>query len=223
MGGLIGCQYTDVGMTEHSHRNNKPGLDIHGLPNEVIQLRDIMLGIQSDWDITDWLVEKALMDMELIECDLHRERLHAEQRLQRIQDIERRFPSDEHKDPYQRNLFDCFDIKQSTHFAHIADRAKEEVSEEEPSSVNLFVHAQSESNFDDPLLAISCQIMLMGVERNIAKGQPFATFEQLIDQAKQHNLSDEEMDEAVDFLLTTGQLIEIDDDCFIINDFDDED
>lgn len=211
-------------MSEHKSHENKSSVKIGDLPEEIQQLNDIMLGIQPDWNFMDWLAEKALMEMELVECDLERERLHAEQRLHRIQDIARRFPNDiDEEDPYQKNLFDCFDVEQPNSFSHLSDRAQapEELNAD-TAFVNMFVDVNPDTNFDDPLLAISCQIILMGVEKCVAKGQPYATIETIITQAKNHNLTAEETDEALDFLISSGQIIEIDDDCFILNDFEDE-
>ncbi len=222
MGGLIGCQYAQSSMSEHKSHGNKSSVKIDDLPLEIQQLNDIMLGIQPDWNVFDWIAEKALMEMELIECDLEKERLHAEQRLHRIQDLARRFPENETEDPYQRNLFDCFDVDDHSTFTRLSDRAQlAEEHDAESAFVNMVVDVNPDTNFDDPLLAISCQIILMGVEKSIAKGQPFATIETMIHQAKSHNLSAAETEEALDFLISTGQLIEIDDDCFILNDFDD--
>ena len=67
---------------------------------------------------------------------------------------------------------------------------------------------------DDPLLAVACQLVVMIVDGEIEKGEPVATLEAIFERMLEHGV-EEEIDEAIDYLLTTGGLIEVDDDCFI--------
>jgi hypothetical protein len=71
-------------------------------------------------------------------------------------------------------------------------------------------------NTDDPLLAIACQTIVMAVEAETARGQPVATLEAIFEHARAGNIEDDEIDEALDHLLTTGLLLEVDDDCFVL-------
>ena len=73
-----------------------------------------------------------------------------------------------------------------------------------------------EANTDDPLLAIACQSVVMSVEMALAKGEPVATLQNIFDHTRGSNIEDDETDEAIDHLLTTGLMIEVDDDCFIL-------
>ena len=68
---------------------------------------------------------------------------------------------------------------------------------------------------DDPLLAVACQMLLVVVETEMGKGEPCATLEVMFKGMKEHGVSTEEIDEAIDHLLTIGSLLEIDDDCFV--------
>ena len=42
-----------------------------------------------------------------------------------------------------------------------------------------------------------------------------ATINVIFERMLEHGVEEEEIDEAIDYLLTTGGLIEVDDDCFI--------
>ena len=55
----------------------------------------------------------------------------------------------------------------------------------------------------------------MIVDGEIEKGEPVATLEAIFERMLEHGVEEEEIDEAIDYLLTTGGLIEVDDDCFI--------
>ena len=65
------------------------------------------------------------------------------------------------------------------------------------------------------MLAVACQLVVMIVDGEIEKGEPVATLEAIFERMLQHGVEEEEIDEAIDYLLTTGGLIEVDDDCFI--------
>ena len=73
-----------------------------------------------------------------------------------------------------------------------------------------------DANTDDPLLAIACQSVVMSIELELARGEPVASLQSIFDHTRSSNIEDEEADEALDHLLTTGLVIEVDDDCFIL-------
>ena len=79
------------------------------LPLEVQQLVEVMLGIDPSWNLEQWLKEQATQSLELINSELEVERVTAEQRLKRIDDLKNRLKEDniEQKDAHQLNLFDC--------------------------------------------------------------------------------------------------------------------
>ena len=49
----------------------------------------------------------------------------------------------------------------------------------------------------------------------MAKGEPVATLDSIIDGMTEKGVSLEESEEALEHLLSTGGLVEVDDDCFI--------
>ena len=83
-----------------------------------------------------------------------------------------------------------------------------------PSSV--FIDLMPNDNTDDPLLAIACQSVLIAVESELARGEQFGTLEAIFKCTRSSNIEDDETDEALDHLLSTGKLLEIDDNCFIM-------
>ena len=56
----------------------------------------------------------------------------------------------------------------------------------------------------------------MSVEHETSGGEAVATLEAIFDYARKANIEDEEIDEALNHLLTMGLLMEVDDDCFVI-------
>ena len=213
-------------MADERQNEQERRVSVDDLPPEVRQLADAMLGVNPQWNVHDWLVEQANLTMDMQAVDLLREKVIVDQRLQRLEDLGRRLePVGEQTgvpdDPNQRNLFDCFDLNEPHVLRGLGERAtapqpssSEERDEHHPS--NIFLDLMPDANTDDPLLAIACQSVVMSIEMSLAKGEPVATLENIFDHTRASNISDEETDEALDHLLTTGLVIEVDDDCFVL-------
>ena len=213
-------------MADERQNEQERRVSVDDLPPEVRQLADAMLGVNPQWNVHDWLVEQANLTMDLLAVDLLREKVIVDQRLQRLEDLGRRLePVGEQTgipaDPNQRNLFDCFDLNEPHVLRGLGERAtapqpssSEEQDEHHPS--NIFLDLMPAANTDDPLLAIACQSVVMSIEMALAKGEPVATLENIFDHTRASNISDDETDEALDHLLTTGLVIEVDDDCFVL-------
>ena len=213
-------------MADERQNEQERRVSVDDLPPEVRQLADAMLGVNPQWNVHDWLVEQANLTMDLLAVDLLREKVIVDQRLQRLEDLGRRLePVGEQTgvpdDPNQRNLFDCFDLNEPHVLRGLGERATApqpsssgERDEHHPS--NIFLDLMPDANTDDPLLAIACQSVVMSIEMALAKGEPVATLENIFDHTRASNISDDETDEALDHLLTTGLVIEVDDDCFVL-------
>ena len=213
-------------MAAERQNEQERRVSVDDLPPEVRQLADAMLGVNPQWNVHDWLVEQANLTMDLLAVDLLREKVIVDQRLQRLEDLGRRLePVGEQTgvpdDPNQRNLFDCFDLNEPHVLRGLGERAtapqpssSEEQDEHHPSHIVLDL--MPAANTDDPLLAIACQSVVMSIEMALAKGEPVATLENIFDHTRASNISDDETDEALDHLLTTGLVIEVDDDCFVL-------
>jgi len=213
-------------MADEHKNEQERRVSVDEMPAEVRQLADAMLGVNPQWNVHDWLVEQANLSMDLLALDLLREKVMIDQRLQRLDDLGRRLESDEKsepldEDPNQRNLFDCFDLNEEHALRGLGERATEPVNStplngEEHHPSNIFLDLLPNANTDDPLLAIACQSVIISIELEVAKGEPLATLQAIFAHTRASNIDDSETDEALDHLLTTGMVIEVDDDCFIL-------
>lgn len=223
---FIGCQVGRMTMGDEHKNEQEHRVSVDDMPAEVRQLADAMLGVNPQWNVHDWLVEQANLSMDLLALDLLREKVMIDQRLQRLDDLGRRLESDEKsehvdEDPNQRNLFDCFDLNEEHALRGLGERATEPVNSaplngegQHPS--NIFLDLLPNANTDDPLLAIACQSVIISIELEVAKGEPLATLQAIFAHTRASNIDDSETDEALDHLLTTGMVLEVDDDCFIL-------
>jgi hypothetical protein len=195
-------------------------LHIDSMPEEIQRLCGVMSGLDPMWTLEAWLKQQATMAMELISSDIAREKKISEQRLKRLEDIAKRLnPSTaELIDSGQRNLFDCFDLDYDKSMLGLGARAvdREESGLSESHPVNTFLELLPDSQGDDPLLAVACQLLLMTIESEIAKGEPVATLGKIVSEMDSRGVSYEEIDEALEHLLMNGSIVEIDDDCFIL-------
>ena len=213
-------------MADEHKNEQERRVSVDDMPAEVRQLADAMLGVNPQWNVHDWLVEQANLSMDLLALDLLREKVMIDQRLQRLDDLGRRLESDEKsehldEDPNQRNLFDCFDLNEEHALRGLGERATEPVNStplngEEHHPSNIFLDLLPNANTDDPLLAIACQSVIISIELEVAKGEPLATLQAIFAHTRASNIDDSETDEALGHLLTTGMVIEVDDDCFIL-------
>ena len=212
-------------MADEHKNEQERRVSVEDLPDEVRQLADAMVGVNPNWNVHDWLVEQANMTMDLLALDLLRERVMIDQRLQRLDDLGRRLETDaieeEMNDPYQRNLFDCFDLNEPHVLRGLGERATADaatppITEEVQHPANIFLDLMPDANTDDPLLAIACQSVVMSIELELARGEPVASLEAIFAYTRSNNIEDDETDEALDHLLTTGLVIEVDDDCFVL-------
>ena len=195
-------------------------LHIDSMPEEIQRLCGVMSGLDPMWTLEAWLKQQATMAMELISSDIAREKKISEQRLKRLEDIAKRLnPSTaELIDSGQRNLFDCFDLDYDKSMLGLGSRAVDSVESglSESHPVNTFLELLPDSQGDDPLLAVACQLLLMTIESEIAKGEPVATIGKIVSEMDSRGVSYEEIDEALEHLLMNGSIVEIDDDCFIL-------
>lgn len=189
-------------------------LEIDQLPLAVKRLADIMLGVDANFNIEDWLIKRANEDMALVELDIERERIQVAQRLHRLEALAKRMaPEDMREIPQgQTNLFDCFDIPLPLRY--LANRV-EEIVDEEPHPAGTFINLLPDSQCDDPLLAVTAQMMLIIAQEKVGNGASWAELDELFAPLLSNGIVPEECDEALDHLLMTGQIHEVEDDCFV--------
>ena len=208
---FIGCQDYNPVMRDNRLRSDS-------LPIEVQKLCEVMAGIDPNWNLDEWLRNQANASLELISSELEVELKTAEQRLKRITDIKNRIinSDSETEQPGQMNLFDCFSIEYDKSIVGLGSRAvsnDENYTESHP--VSAFLDLLPNDQGDDPLLAVACQNLLIIIDGEISNGKDFATLELIVTELDKSGISFEEIDEAIEHLLMTGAIIEVEDDCFI--------
>ena len=212
-------------MRDKQNKVSEGSIAVDQLPEEVQRLFEVMSGINPEWQLGKWLSEQALMSLELISADLGREKRVIEQRLHRLQALGHRLEVSnlQEGDPFQRNIFDCFDLQIDPNMNGLGKRTAqsedgielENNTEAALHPANNFIELLPDEESDDPLLAVVCQMLLIHIETEVSKGQPCATLETIFKHLNSSGISHEEIDEALDHLLMNGTIIEVDDDCFI--------
>lgn len=201
-------------MAEDNREKSGRGLHIDQMPPTVKRLIDAMVGIDPEFKIEEWLVKKANEDLEMLESDIAREKLQLEQRIHRLEAISKRLsPEDMREIPKgQTNLFDCFDIPLP--LKHLTNRI-EEIVDEEPHPAGTFINLLPDEGCDDPLLAVTAQMMLILAQEKVGRGASWVELGELFSPLLENGISQDECNEALDHLLITGQIHEVDDDCFV--------
>ena len=200
------------------HRESSEGsLNTNSMSEVVQRLIDAMVGINPEFSFEDWLEEKANEDLNLLSSDIERERRQIEQRLHRLNNITCRLIDTSSPLPEgQTNLFDCFDLPAP--IKHLTSRIEVMDAVDIPHPAGSFLDLMPNDCSDDPLLAISAQLMMMIAQDKVGSGSPWASVDDLFDGLEIRGISSVECEEALDHLLMTGQLHEVDDDCFVPED-----
>lgn len=202
-------------MGEDKGGFSKGSIDIEQLPDSIIRLVETMIGIDPNWSLEDWITQQAEDYLEIINKDLEREQRILEQKLTRLRTISSRInPAPQTQDKGQKNLFDCFDIEAPANFKSLGERTY--ANQEQVSNVEQYLDLIPGENNDDPLLAIVANYICVLVERKTSSESNYATLDQIFEGLVEIGIEVNEIDEALDFLLTNGELIEVDDDCFIV-------
>ena len=203
-------------MSEDQGGFSKGKIDIEQLPDAIIRLVETMIGIDPNWSLESWISQQAEDFLQIIEKDLERERMILEQKIQRLHNLTSRInPQQKEADKGQKNLFDCFDITPPSNFKSLGERTYASNEQEPVSNVEQYLDLIPGENTDDPLLAIVANYICVLVERKIATGSNHTTLEEIFEGLIEIGIEVNEIDEALDFLLTNGDLIEVDDDCFV--------
>jgi hypothetical protein len=203
-------------MSEES-QESRGLIDVTALPEPVRRMAEVMHGLDPEWSINTWLAQQAEQTLALIRHDLKRERILLEQRKFRLDDLASRIEPDQiAKDEHQMSIFDCFGLDQDRIFTGLSQRKEgPRVEEGEAHGAEAFIELLPDDQGDDPLLAVACQLVVMIIDGEIEKGEPMATLNVIFQRMTSHGVSEDEIDEAIDHLLSTGGIIEVDDDCFL--------
>jgi hypothetical protein len=202
-------------MSEES-QESRGLIDVNALPEPVRRMAEVMHGLDPEWSINTWLSQQAEQTLALIRHDLKRERLLLEQRQFRLEDLASRIEPDSSKDEHQMSIFDCFGLDQDRIFTGLSQRKEgPRLEEGESHGAEAFIELLPDDQGDDPLLAVACQLVVMIIDGEIEKGEPVATLDVIFKRMSTLGVSEDEIDEAIDHLLSTGGIIEVDDDCFL--------
>jgi len=202
-------------MSEES-QESRGLIDVNALPEPVRRMAEVMHGLDPEWSINTWLSQQAEQTLALLRHDLKRERLLLEQRQFRLDDLASRIEPDSSKDEHQMSIFDCFGLDQDRIFTGLSQRKEgPRLEEGESHGAEAFIELLPDDQGDDPLLAVACQLVVMIIDGEIEKGEPVATLDVIFKRMSALGVSENEIDEAIDHLLSTGGIIEVDDDCFL--------
>ena len=204
-------------MNERERREaGETSVDAEPLPDVLERLCNTMQGIDPDWRLEEWLISKAEEEISLLKMDLEREQLRLEQRLFRVESISKRIePEVAVVDSNQRNLFDCFDVLGKATPENKPLHSKEEVNEEDIHPAKSLLDYLPGEISDDPLLAVVAQLILLELDALIENNAEMVPIELICELLNQRGISNEEVDEAIDHLLLTGAIHEVDEDCFV--------
>ncbi len=203
-------------MAEDGRDKSEERMRVDQLPTAVKRLIDAMIGIDPYFNIEEWLVKKANEDLAMLELDIQREKLQLKQRIHRLESLAKRLGQEDIREipKGQTNLFDCFDIPLP--LKHLADRI-EEIVDEEPHPAGTFINLLPDDGCDDPLLAVTAQMMLIVAQERLGRGADYIELDELFSPLANNGISPAECNEALDHLLITGQIHEVDDDCFVLD------
>tara|TARA_B100000214_G_scaffold269980_1_gene200472 strand:- start:97 stop:705 length:609 start_codon:yes stop_codon:yes gene_type:complete len=187
-----------------------PRIDVRTLPESVARLWETMLRLDPSWDLSSWLDERALEELELVESHLGRERLRLEQRLHRIETLVKRLKRQREvvgtgiEDPHQKNLFDVYEISSKS-----IGKDSETSLEGDPA-----VNFGSLDVGDDPLLAIVAEHVLGLLELQSLEGPAPVHFDSLMGNLMPLGIRVDDLDEAIAWLLQSELIVEIEEDSF---------
>ena len=198
--------------TNSEEDKSGPKIDIRTLPESVSLLWESMLRKNPNWDLSEWLDERANEELELLESHLGREKLRYEQRLHRIENLSKQMSRRRESagtsplpDPNQRNLFDVYGPSEEAPPAE----------EKEIDGVPL-VDLGSLSADDDLLLAYISQKILIVIEEANEKGEGLH-FDNIMQFMESPGITSEDIDESISWLLQKNEIIEIERDVFVIS------
>ena len=151
-----------------------------------------------------------------IEGQLGREKLRLEQRLHRLETLAKRLKRQREvaegvvwKDPHQKNLFDVYDDENS-------QGPEINKNEDEVDGFPAVDYTNLEFG-DDPLLAIVSEHIIHVMELLNSKGLTSIHFDLLLQELSEIGIRDEEVDEAITWLLKKQIVVELEQDHFALD------
>ena len=191
-----------------------PRIDVRALPESVARLWETMLRLDPSWDISTWLDERASEELQMVEGQLGREKLRLEQRLHRLETLAKRLKRQREiaegvvwTDPHQKNLFDIYEPEEK-------NKTSSNLEEEEDFPAVDYTNLEIG---DDPLLAIVAEHIMHILESLAVKGEVSMHFNLLLQELGAIGIREEEVDEAITWLLQREMIIELEQDYFSLD------
>ncbi len=191
-----------------------PRIDVRALPESVARLWETMLRLDPSWDISTWLDERASEELQMVEGQLGREKLRLEQRLHRLETLAKRLKRQREiaegvvwTDPHQKNLFDIYEPEEK-------NKTSSNLEEEEDFPAVDYTNLEIG---DDPLLAIVAEHIMHILESLTVKGEVSMHFNLLLQELGAIGIREEEVDEAITWLLQREMIIELEQDYFSLD------
>jgi len=196
-------------------------IDVNSLPDIVRELWESMLRLDPNWDFQEWISDRAEEDLRLMEVQLERERMRLEQRMHRVEAMVRKLRRRGEiigkfalNDPQQKNLFDIFPPLQKKGVEPTTPDCLDDHDERHPAE-SLVDYLPGETG-DDPLLAICAQLILLHLEDAKATAQPTLSFDNICEYLEKRGVESDEIVEALEWLIVHGEVVEIEEDRFVI-------
>ena len=191
-----------------------PRIDVRALPESVARVWETMLRLDPSWDISTWLDERASEELQMVEGQLGREKLRLEQRLHRLETLAKRLKRQREiaegvvwTDPHQKNLFDIYEPEEK-------NKTSSNLEEEEDFPAVDYTNLEIG---DDPLLAIVAEHIMHILESLAVKGEVSMHFNLLLQELGAIGIREEEVDEAITWLLQREMIIELEQDYFSLD------
>ncbi|MDG1542872.1 MAG: hypothetical protein P8Q32_02975 [Candidatus Thalassarchaeaceae archaeon] len=191
-----------------------PRIDVRTLPESVARLWETMLRLDPSWNISTWLDERASEELQMVEGQLGREKLRLEQRLHRLETLAKRLKRQREiaegvvwTDPHQKNLFDVYDTEKKN---------KNSSDSEDRFDFPAVDYTNLELG-DDPLLAIVAEHIMHILESLAVRGEISIHFNSLLQELGAIGIKEEEVDEAITWLLQREMIIELEQDYFSLD------
>ncbi len=191
-----------------------PRIDVRTLPESVARLWETMLRLDPSWNISTWLDERASEELQMVEGQLGREKLRLEQRLHRLETLAKRLKRQREiaegvvwTDPHQKNLFDVYDTEKKN---------KNSSDSEDRFDFPAVDYTNLELG-DDPLLAIVAEHIMHILESLAVRGEISIHFNSLLQELGVIGIKEEEVDEAITWLLQREMIIELEQDYFSLD------
>ena len=201
-------------MPDEDNAEKKWGFSFEnsGMPDSIGKLIDVMVAINPEWNLVEWLGQVAEEELNMLSADIDKELLHYEQRIHRLTNISRRMGLEinpkNNVDKLQKNLFDCFNLE----IENKINVGIEDEYAEAPPSIGFLLNSIPGELSDDPFLVVAAQLVLLEIEKAESMELHSLTGAAIFERLNDRGLTEPEIKEAIEHLLSQGTILEVDED-----------